>query len=64
VWQRYLRVRSAIAFPESVVRFGRVGVRWIVAALIVCLTIAFLRLLINDVESNLVVPSPAPPVEL
>eukprot|EP00750_Incisomonas_marina_P000768 INCI10570.1.p1 GENE.INCI10570.1~~INCI10570.1.p1 ORF type:complete len:218 (+),score=37.97 INCI10570.1:462-1115(+) len=52
--QRYLRVRSAMAFPESVVRFGRFGIRYVVAMVGVCLVVALLRVAVNDVESHYV----------
>lgn len=55
--QRYLRVRSAMAFPESVVRFGRFGIRYVVAMVGVCLVVALFRVAVNDVESHFVVPT-------
>ena len=51
--QRYLRVRSAMAFPESVVRFGRIGIRYIIGLLSVCFFAALLRLTVNDIQSHL-----------
>ena len=57
--QRFIRVRSALAFPESVVRFGRVGVRYIIAMIAVCFIVAFLRLMVNDIQSHYVAAVPS-----